>query len=108
MNRECLEELTSTGSKGNAFMAQERREAHRCGYIGRYIGEGNGNPLQYSCLKHLMDRGSLAGYSPWVTKSQHDLAPELAYSITLVKNCRSSFFCSNFLREIGSQAIIGE
>ena len=27
--------------------------------------EGNGNPLQYSCLKHLMDRGNLAGYSPW-------------------------------------------
>ena len=26
------------------------------------IGEGNGNPLQYSCLS--MDRGSLVGYSP--------------------------------------------
>ena len=21
-------------------------------------GEGNGNPLQYSCLEHLMDRGA--------------------------------------------------
>ena len=28
-------------------MAQERRETHRGGYIGRYIGEGNGNPRQY-------------------------------------------------------------
>ena len=27
-------------------------------------GEGNGYPLQYSCLKNSMDR-SLAGYSPW-------------------------------------------
>ena len=25
---------------------------------GRYAGEGNGNPLQYSCLGNHMDRGS--------------------------------------------------
>ena len=25
---------------------------------GRYPGEGNGNPLQYSCLKNLMHRGA--------------------------------------------------
>ena len=31
---------------------------------GRSPGEGNGNPLQYSCLDNSMDRG-LAGYSPW-------------------------------------------
>ena len=24
---------------------------------GRSSGEGNGNPLQYSCLRNLMDRG---------------------------------------------------
>ena len=32
---------------------------------GRFPGEGNGNPLQYSCLENSMDRGSLAGYRPW-------------------------------------------
>ena len=26
--------------------------------------EGNGNPLQYSCLEHPMDRGAWVGYSP--------------------------------------------
>ena len=31
----------------------------------RSPGEGNSNPLQYSCLGNPMDRGSLAGYSPW-------------------------------------------
>ena len=31
---------------------------------GRSPGEGNGNPLQYSCLENSMDRGTLAGYSP--------------------------------------------
>ena len=26
---------------------------------GRSLGEGNGNPLQYSCLVNSMDRGAL-------------------------------------------------
>ena len=43
----------------------------------RSPGEGNGNPLQYSCLGNPMDRGALAGYSPLGHKRvQHDLAPE--------------------------------
>ena len=31
--------------------------------LGRYPGEGNGNPLQYYCLENLMDKGP-GGYSP--------------------------------------------
>ena len=31
---------------------------------GRSPGEGNGSPLQYSCLENPMDRG-VAGCSPW-------------------------------------------
>ena len=31
--------------------------------LGRSPGEGNGNPLQYSCLENPMER-SLVGYSP--------------------------------------------
>ena len=30
---------------------------------GRFYGEGNGNPFQYSCLENLMDRG--AWWGPW-------------------------------------------
>ena len=26
--------------------------------LGRYPGEGNGNPVQYSCLANPMDRGA--------------------------------------------------
>ena len=33
--------------------------------LGRSPGEGNGNPLQYSCLENPMDGRSLVGYSPW-------------------------------------------
>ena len=32
---------------------------------GRSPGEGNGYPLQCSCLGNPMDRRSLAGYGPW-------------------------------------------
>ena len=32
---------------------------------GRSPGEGNGNPLQYSCLENPHGQISLAGYSPW-------------------------------------------
>ena len=34
----------------------------------RSLGEGNGNPLQYSCLGNPLDRGGLASYSPWSRK----------------------------------------
>ena len=37
---------------------------------GRSSGEGNGNPLQYSCLKNPMDRGTW-----WATV--HGVAKEL-------------------------------
>ena len=34
--------------------------------LGRSPGEGNGNPLQYSCLENPMDGGAWwATYSPW-------------------------------------------
>ena len=37
--------------------------------LGRSPGEGNGNPLQYSCLEKSMGRDHrLAGCSPWDLK----------------------------------------
>ena len=33
--------------------------------LGRSLREGNGNPLQYSCLENPMDRGD---HSPWGCK----------------------------------------
>ena len=35
---------------------------------GRFPGEGNGNPLQYSCLGNLMDRGAWGATVLGVTK----------------------------------------
>ena len=42
--------------------------------LGRSPGEGNGNPLQYSCLKNSMDRGAWWATVHEVTRVRHDLA----------------------------------
>ena len=39
---------------------------------GRSPGEGNGNPLQYSCLENSMDRGAWQAIVNGVAKSGHD------------------------------------
>ena len=33
--------------------------------LGRTLGGGHGNPLQYSCLENPHGQRSLVGYSPW-------------------------------------------
>ena len=41
---------------------------------GRFPGEGNGNPLQYSCLKNSMDRGAWWATVHGSQRVRHDLA----------------------------------
>ena len=41
---------------------------------GRSPGEGNGNPIQYSCLENPMDRGARQATVQGVTRVRHDLA----------------------------------
>ena len=40
---------------------------------GRSPGEGNGNPLQYSCLENPMDRGAWGAIVHSIAKSQTPL-----------------------------------
>ena len=42
----------------------------------RYPGEGNGDPLQYSCLENPMDRGAWQATVHGVAKVRDDLAPK--------------------------------
>ena len=49
------------GSPGSSEVKNPSAEAGDTGSIpgsGRYPGEGNGNPLQYSCLGNPIDRGA--------------------------------------------------
>ena len=62
----------SVGFPGGSVIKNLLANAGDAGLIpgsGRCPGEGNSNPLQYSCLENPMDRG-VSGYSPWVCKSQ--------------------------------------
>ena len=37
--------------------------------LGRFLGEGNGNPLQYSCLENPLDRGAWQAAAHGVAKN---------------------------------------
>ena len=43
--------------KESACHGRRHRDADLIPRLGRSLGEGNGNPLQYSCLENPMDRG---------------------------------------------------
>ena len=56
--------------------ASQGRRHKRCGFnpgLGRPPGGGNGNPLQFSCLENLMDRGAWQAMVHGVAKSQTQL-----------------------------------
>ena len=44
--------------------------------LGRSPGEGNGNPVQYSCLGNPMDRGAWWATVHGVKKVRHDLVTQ--------------------------------
>ena len=51
---------------------------------GRSLGEGNGNPLQYSCLGNPMDRGTWCTTAHEITK-ESDMAWQLNNKIYLLR-----------------------
>ena len=52
--------------------------------LGRSPGEGNGNPVQFSCLENSMDR-SLVDYSPWGHK-ESDITEQLKSESEVVQS----------------------
>ena len=47
---------------------------------GKSPGEGNDNPLQYSCLEKFHEWRSLVGYSPWDRK-ESDTTEQFPWSL---------------------------
>jgi len=43
--------------------------------LGRSLGGGRGNPLQYSCLENPHGQRSPMGYSPWGHKESDTIEP---------------------------------
>ena len=61
------------GSDGKAS-AYKARDPGSIPGLGRSPGEGNGNPLQYSCLENPMDRGAWEATVHGVAKSRTQLS----------------------------------
>ena len=53
---------------------------------GRSPGEGNGHPLQYSCLENSVNRGAGRGYSPWGCKDRTEVTNAFTFKRFLVKD----------------------
>ena len=60
--------------KNHPANAGDIRDADFISELGRCPGEGNGNPLQYSCLENPMDRGARQATVHGVAKSQTRLS----------------------------------
>ena len=54
--------------------ARDAGDASSTPGLGRSPGEGNGNPLQYSCLENPMDTGTWRASVHGVSKSQTQLS----------------------------------
>ena len=65
--------------KARADNAGDIRDVGSIPGSGRFPGEGNGNPLQYSCLENPMDRGTWWAIVHGVTMVRHDYT-DLAHS----------------------------
>ena len=67
--------MVTEGFPGGSDGTESSRNAGDLGSIlgsGRSPGEGNGYPLQYSCLGNPHRHRSLAGYSPWGRRIGHN------------------------------------
>ena len=60
--------------------------------LGRSLGGGNGNPLQYSCLENLMDRGAWWAAVHGVAKSWMKLSP----CVHMCTHTHNSFIPNNY------------
>jgi len=80
---------------GGAEVKASARNAGDLGWIsglGRSPAEGNGNPLQYSCLENPMDRGAWWATVHGVAKSQTVILSEISQT-EKEKYCMASLIC---------------
>ena len=61
--------------------ARDARDASSIPGLGRFLGGGKGNPLQYSCLENPMGRGAWRATVHGATKSWTTLSIKLLTSI---------------------------
>ena len=70
--------------KNSPANAGDVRDASSIAGLGRSPGQGHGNPLQYSCLENIMDRGDLWTIAHEVTESDTTKQLSIAHSTLIV------------------------
>ena len=60
----------SPALQADSLLSEPQEKPHYCIYHTTYSGEGNDNPVQYSCLENPMDGGVWQAIVHGVTKSQ--------------------------------------
>ena len=70
----CISKAGGSDGKESACNAGDPEITGLISGLGRSLGEGNGNPLQYSCLGSPMDRGAWWATVHGVAKSQIQLS----------------------------------
>ena len=53
-------------------------------WVGKFLGEGNDNPLQYACMENPMDRGAWQVTVNGITKTQTQLSIQFS---SVAKSC---------------------
>ena len=66
----CVEFPNGSAGKESTCNAEDTEDEGSIPGLGRSPGEGNGNPLQYSCLENPMDRGAWWAIVHGVVKSE--------------------------------------
>ena len=67
--------LSGTSGKEPAFNAENIKDAGLIPGLGRSLGGGQDNPLQFGCLDNPMDRGAWQSMVHWVAKNWTRLKP---------------------------------
>ena len=70
-----------SGGKESAASSGDARDKGSVPGSGRSPGEGNGNPVQYSCLENPIDRGAWWATVHGVAKSQTGLRDTNTFTI---------------------------
>ena len=74
--------------------------------MGRSPGEGNGNPLRYSCLENLTDRGASRATVHEVARVGHDLATKPTCNFPKISHIHNNHHCSRALGKYWKRSTI--
>ena len=80
-NLSCLQKQSFFILMASLGGSDGKESACNAGDPGLIPGEGNGNPLQYSCSENSIDRGAWRAYNPW-THKESDTTKKLMLSLS--------------------------